>query len=98
MVAFSDERERRGMSPLERAARALHEQALEHVAGVPWDELSDRVKERHMSDAAAVLQALREPSGRMVDAGRVIGTGTPHGMTETRERWRVMVDAALAET
>ncbi len=51
------------------------------------------------ADAAirTVLERLREPSGDVIDAGRDVGPDAPYGVSETREKWITMLDAAVRE-
>lgn len=92
------------MTPLERAARALASWDLgltgdeqvdrqrfgemlgsrQHVVTLCWKEKLEQVR--------AVLNAIREPSEGMVQAGTADGDW-PH----SHETWQAMIDALLAE-
>lgn len=46
----------------------------------------------------AVLQAIREPSDRMIEAGDFDEEGGIRGGDNAEMTWKLMIDAALAET
>lgn len=66
---------------------------------IEWEMLPSDVKEGYYGQARAVLQVIREPSERMLEAGRnakftVYRDGKDHS---TLPRWQAMIDAALEE-
>lgn len=87
------------MTPLERAARALHRRRVEgqhpKPDNYPWESLSRREQAIFRADAYAILAAIREPSEAMVEAGWasecVIPSQSPEGA------WQAMIDAMLEE-
>ncbi|KTE19733.1 hypothetical protein ATE67_13900 [Sphingopyxis sp. H050] len=48
--------------------------------------------------ALAAIFGMREASPDMIDAGRDVGADAPYGLAETREKWSVMIEAALIES
>lgn len=87
------------MTPLERAARALHtiytdEKERSGARDMPsWDELGDDGRFYFTHRVRAVLQAIREPSEAMIEAASDEGgcDGTHISV------YRAMIDAALVE-
>jgi hypothetical protein len=84
---------------VERVARTFYERT--HGAFIPdcaapndppmfvpasWDSADVRDRDHHMANARAVLDAMREPTDAMLDAGKC-----------THEHWQRMIDAALSE-
>ena len=53
--------------------------------------------ETELDDARAAIEALREPTAEMIDAGRDVGPDAPYGAAETAQRFRTMMDKALSE-
>lgn len=92
------------MSPIERACRAAH---AEHNTGFePRVQADDPLWDGWKSwlpVVIAVLQVMREPSERMVDAAyeQPINTGRGYDVRanprEAGEIWQAMIDAALEE-
>jgi hypothetical protein len=87
------------VTPLERAARALYDARAKRNHPRPelhpWEDASHLERRCLMIDARAVLQAIREPTARMVVAGakqQDNGDGYLH-----RRKWMAMIDAALEE-
>ena len=93
------------MSPDERAARALQEawdDGSDVASGLPPIEFTD-AEAAHL--ARAVLQAVREPSEGMIEAGRW-NDFTPHSVDSSETAaadadvalvWRNMIDKALTD-
>jgi hypothetical protein len=93
------------MTPLEKAARAL---AKVQSGTDEWDAYDQAFQETLIEAVRAVLQAIREPSEVMVEAGAVdvySQTYADHMESEVREDdrriaqnvWCEMIDAALTE-
>ncbi len=89
------------MTPIERAAQAMHASAQPEW---PWDDPDCAPLRKIYRDAArAMIAALREPSDEMNEAGAEITSNV--GQSESRyayqddaaNTWRSMIDAALAE-
>ena len=76
------------MTALELASRALHE----HRSMWPWEDAGRGVQACAVSEARAVLMAIREPDGDMLGAGDKVFNHGCHGST-----WTVMIDAILNE-
>lgn len=99
------------MTPLERATRALFEEAQKQ-GPVPPFGYADADDGRTILDGAydlkamvrAVLTAIREPSEEMGFAGSEVPVDTGHGFdtrampSANRLIWQGMIDAMLAET
>lgn len=84
------------MTPLERAARALHRLSVRQRAlashEADWDNMSQRNRDLYVEQARAVLQAIREPSDKMVrDGERLLP------LKWGRAIWQRMIVAALEE-
>src|SRR5688572_5024787 len=77
------------MTPLERAARAVYKLGDNGPYG-PEDE--DEQWHQHVDVARAVLQAIREPSEAMEEAG-----DSCLGLATSPVIWQAMIDAALEE-
>lgn len=73
---------------IDRAARAVKARASEIAAA---DESEDWFAEQY---ARAALQAIREPSEAMVEAGGLAGDLPMRAAIET---WRAMINVALAQ-
>ena len=76
------------MTPIERVARGLHSVRSKETV---FDNLSRTIKGHYLKEARAAIEALREPSEKMMAAGN------HHDIASDEDRWRRMVDAALAE-
>lgn len=92
------------MTPMERAARTLWEvlgrpSKSESIA--PGDTAAERDWERFLPHARAVLQAIREPTDDMTQAGAAIVRNVhveesdAAFASDAANTWRFMVDAAL---
>jgi len=86
------------MTPLERAARALHS-AVNRGLGVTldWDELAERVKASYQDQCRFVLEAIRDPSEPMIAAG----AAAPFSHLDEHDAehlWQATVDVVLADT
>jgi hypothetical protein len=60
-------------------------------APIPWAELDGTSMRCYCAAAREGIQAMREPTDAMADAGRWPGEDG-----EPKEAWRLMIDAALA--
>jgi hypothetical protein len=77
---------------LERAARAVFKTHHEATI-IGWDELSEQAQEEFMSQARAVIEAMREPTAEMWKAEHPTWTlGRPMW-----DWWRGVIDAALSQ-
>jgi hypothetical protein len=82
---------------LKRAARALH--ASESAGEQAWDDLDVITRSAFKRDAAAVIEAIREPDEAVIDAGDEI-IGACHGQQEPADAvdvWAVMIDTILSD-
>lgn len=86
------------MSPLERAARALHD-----VEPMSSDAEMNEVfflglRDVRVRQVRAVLQAIREPSEGMIEAGEAVAMRPFVAAGQfTPETWQAMIDRALSE-
>lgn len=80
-------------SPLERAANAIEHEFVE-LADPDGPISSCGIAKRV---ARAVLEAIREPSEAMLDAGEENGQVPYEPGIFVREAWQAMIDAALEE-
>ncbi|MFS0771049.1 hypothetical protein [Sphingomonas sp. 1P08PE] len=97
------------MTPLERAARALHKDYIEsrirmgvNPNDLPsWDDLGADGEFSFYTPARAVIEAIREPSAEMVAAGdatdQMASVNGPHADTPPLLVWPAMIDALLRE-
>lgn len=73
-------------------AKVIHDKALISVdsGGVAWDQEGVTIRETYADIAIAALEALREPSEAMLEAGKpwAVGNAPPNC-------WVWMIDAAL---
>lgn len=91
------------MTPLERAARALHHARMKRQHpkpdAHPWENLSQREQALLRVDVRAVIAAVREEASEL--SGEAYRTIVAlRGESETviaREVFKVMIDAMLAE-
>ena len=87
------------MTMLEKVAKAHRERAIELGYGGPaWDEMTPIVKQHAIELARAAINAMREPSTEMLDAGW--NAAWPEGSKFTRPPlyvWEDMISAALDE-
>lgn len=85
---------------VERVARACH-QAVEETMPARcrqrWDDITDLAKACMFVRARAAIEAMREPNGAMIDAGRVADENEPCGNLRPEVTFHAMIDAALAE-
>lgn len=80
-------------TPLRRIARAL----VKSQSGVDdFDALDAEMQDSLLRDARAVLEAIREPSEAIMDAGADV-IGSTLALHDGPEIWRAMIDAALSE-
>lgn len=85
----------------ERVAAEMRWQCGKDTDG-PWESLSARSKARWIKRAGFVIQAMREPDQKMLDAcKKAMSPGlrpTPAYVSNSRKhkiRWRAMIDEAL---
>ena len=85
------------MKTIECAARAL----AKAQSGIDqWDGLDAELQAQIISEATAVIEAIREPSIEVALAGeRLLGNDRGHSVDadDMRDSWIVMVDALLNE-
>ena len=74
---------------IEQVARAIQK---EH-SSVEWRTLNDFAKDAWHRDARAAIEAMREPTEEMAQAGYQVAHGTYSDEGEIV--WRAMIDAAL---
>jgi hypothetical protein len=91
------------MTMLERVAKAIYEAApvmLLTSAGTnpcEWKQVRNVwLGERYWAQAEAALEAMREPTGFMLDMTE--GMGAPREFVKASAHWRAMIDAALSES
>lgn len=74
---------------VERVARAIHDASHKEL-GFSW------AKEMRMAQARAAIEAMREPTGEMLEAGWE--RARPYlGLETTKQTYRAMINAALGE-
>lgn len=86
------------MSTLERAARAL---ANAQSGTDDWEGLDAELQAQLITEARAVIEAIREPSGEMALAGeKLLGDDRCHSVdaSDLRDSWMVMVDTLLSKS
>jgi hypothetical protein len=74
---------------IERVAMAIFRNGIGELV---WSSGSDEQHEAAFRQARAAIEAMREPTDEMMDAGREKTNWGPHG---TDECWRAMIDATL---
>lgn len=82
----------------ERVARALSEKRHLSMGGADADTLVQGIPNWHycVDDAKVAIEALREPTSAMLDAGHSAFTEHAYSFkSELRELWPAMIDAAL---
>lgn len=87
------------MTPLERAAQAAEIAAVEKTAHHPVSAEMAKLSWLWPHIARAVLQAIREPSEAMIEAGQRRGAVLVSSMQpyQARDIFADMIDAALEE-
>jgi hypothetical protein len=84
------------MTPVERVARAIYAENLFGMPNPDWDAWPmTEAKKACVRTARAAIEALREPSEKMVDAADVYGFG--EGYLSPESTWERMISAALSE-
>jgi hypothetical protein len=89
---------------VERVARALFAKRMESAAGYPklqqytWEEENQPYREFCLSEARAVIEAMREPTKEMDLAGVHAESFRSLGLLKVRHIWKDMIDAALSNT
>jgi hypothetical protein len=81
------------MTPLARAARAL---VLKESGTDSFDALEPELQEQVIESVKAVLEAIREPSDAMLDAGDHLIVLRGEGV-QPISVYHTMIDAAIAE-
>lgn len=86
---------------IERVAQAIYEDRNGRRC-IPWNKLLAAHKAPYLSDVRAAIEAMREPSPKMLDEGfRALISGDDDALdTSTSDAikcWRAMIDAALKE-
>jgi hypothetical protein len=88
------------MTMIERVARAMTEDfvndQLDNIEINPRRYADDNWKS-YASMARAAIEAMREPTDEMVDAGRIARMNVAGGY-DGPSGWEAMIDAALKET
>lgn len=79
---------------VERVATAIWA-LYRHTDCNEYDQLAPHAKHTADEMARAAIEAMREPTADMVDAGRDVGPDAPYGLSETIKRWEAMINAAL---
>jgi hypothetical protein len=79
-------------SIIERAAKILAD-----VSDHEWAAAPEPKREFYRKTVRAVLQAIRDPSEAMVQAGHDLDSGIFDNEAPPEQRWQAMIDAALAE-
>ncbi len=79
---------------VESVAKAMAEQGQAHTK---WEDCAETFREKMRAQARAAIEAMREPTPAMVDAGYEADNGEDRHLGErgARDCWRLMVDAAL---
>jgi len=95
------------MTMVEKIARAIYSQHgfcydddERMFEPYPFDELDEIERSNFVSQARAVLTALREPTENMIDMGACHEDQDHHIVDEgsiAQDVWRAMVDAAIEE-
>lgn len=80
-------------SMLERVATALFNYDGD---GRKFSDLRTSQREYWLDTARAAIEAMREPTEEVYQAGREVAMGKPGTLDGVKERWKYMVDAALA--
>jgi hypothetical protein len=80
------------MTPIERVARGLHSVRSRETV---FDNLSRTIKGHYFKEARAAIEALRDPSEKMVEAGIDLNDGFE--CSSSSVHWDAMISAALAE-
>lgn len=82
------------MSPLECAARAVHQHSF---SDRPWESMLAADHARYVEAARAVLQAVHEPTEFATDCGayKLPGIDQEFKQRKVRQIWQVMIDAIL---
>lgn len=90
---------------IDRVAIAFREKLIPFVAEkTPWPDMEESARENYRLAARAAIAAMREPTGKMRDAGSErftkCGSLEPgEGLDEdpAEPLWQAMIDAILAE-
>lgn len=90
------------MTPLARAARALHRSRMERQHpepdSYPWESLSAHDQQLMMLEVKVLLRAIRDPSLAMTgDGAAEIHAEHTNGGIHANAVWQAMIDAALVE-
>lgn len=93
---------------VERVARAIFEAwAAEESAASTWDDVCQRAKDGYphaqkwhrmaISEARAAIEAMREPTPKMVEAHYMAHARAETVMADAQSVWNAMIDAALKQ-
>jgi len=83
------------MTKVEGVAKAIAARDLDEGDGFyDWFALTEEVTDKYLAMARAAIDAMREPTEAMVNAGYDVGY-SPDPLP-TDEVWRAMIDAALS--
>lgn len=84
------------MTPLERAARAVHQHSF---SDRPWESMVAADHARYAVTARAVIEAIREPDAHAMDSGayKLPGIDGEFKRSQARQIWRRMIEAILQD-
>ena len=93
------------MTKIEEVARAIHISDKQktsryfsnEVMGCSWEQLSIGVQQSYLSEARAAIKAMKNPTDKMVDAGKFAPGGSISGAGRAVDTYKAMIDAALEE-
>lgn len=81
------------MDMIERVARAMFDVCSVDGVTLPWEKVDQGKRDLHMEWATAAIEAMREPTEAMVEAGeKYIRAGRL-----AEEKYKAMINAALKE-
>lgn len=81
---------------VERVARAIYERNSKRTNYVWPDDVYPAIRNRCLRDARAAIEAMREPTEEMVNAGAV-AEGDTNLEAQARSLWEAMIDAILKD-
>jgi hypothetical protein len=93
---------KKAVSMIEKVARAIYAATAGAWCGETWEETGQGQRDNAMAEARAAIEAMREPTPEMIEAGAVHGTWSDRcdafeGAHEeaAKEVWQIMLSAAL---
>lgn len=92
------------MDMVEKVARAMWDKRREALLGLAWPPLSlwehenEALREDVRAEARAAIEAMREPSGEMIEDGWSAVIGSLNDNEAVARIYRAMIDAALSNT